>query len=76
MRQLRRPETLHRVFLFQGVLQPTPPRSVEAGCTRLPVPEPRYEFLVMAKGGGSANKTFLYQETKAVLNPTRLAPVP
>ncbi len=35
--------------------------------------EPRYEFLVLAKGGGSANKTFLYQETKAVLNPTRLA---
>ncbi|WP_028922842.1 fumarate hydratase [Pseudonocardia acaciae] len=35
--------------------------------------EPRYEFLVLAKGGGSANKTFLYQETKALLNPTRLA---
>ncbi|HEY0637750.1 MAG TPA: fumarate hydratase [Pseudonocardiaceae bacterium] len=34
--------------------------------------EPKYEFLVLAKGGGSANKTFLYQETKAVLNPTRL----
>ena len=34
--------------------------------------EPRYEFLVLAKGGGSANKTFLYQETKAVLNPARL----
>ncbi len=28
----------------------------------------RYEFLFIAKGGGSANKTFLYQETKAVLN--------
>jgi len=28
---------------------------------------------VMAKGGGSANKTFLYQETKALLNPKRLA---
>lgn len=34
---------------------------------------PKYEFLVMAKGGGSANKTFLYQETKAVLNPKKLA---
>jgi fumarate hydratase, class I len=34
---------------------------------------PAYEFLFMAKGGGSANKTFLYQETKALLNPTRLA---
>jgi fumarate hydratase, class I len=32
-----------------------------------------YEFLFMAKGGGSANKTFLYQETKALLNPSRLA---
>ncbi|MQS06780.1 fumarate hydratase [Streptomyces alkaliphilus] len=27
-----------------------------------------YDFLFMAKGGGSANKSFLYQETKAVLN--------
>jgi fumarate hydratase class I len=32
-----------------------------------------YKFLFMAKGGGSANKSFLYQETKALLNPTRLA---
>ncbi|WP_433270338.1 fumarate hydratase [Actinosynnema sp. CS-041913] len=38
-----------------------------------PGTEPKYEFLFMAKGGGSANKTFLYQETKAVLNPSRLA---
>jgi len=29
-----------------------------------------YNFLFLAKGGGSANKSFLYQETKAVLNPT------
>ncbi|GFE55756.1 fumarate hydratase [Babesia ovis] len=28
-----------------------------------------YDFLFIAKGGGSANKTFLYQQTKAVLNP-------
>jgi fumarate hydratase class I len=33
---------------------------------------PSYKFLFMAKGGGSANKSFLYQETKAVLNPTRM----
>jgi fumarate hydratase class I len=33
-----------------------------------------YKFLFMAKGGGSANKTFLYQETKALLNP-KSAPV-
>ncbi len=31
-----------------------------------------YKFLFVSKGGGSANKTFLYQETKALLNPTRL----
>ena len=31
-----------------------------------------YKFLFMAKGGGSANKSFLYQQTKAVLNPDRL----
>ena len=31
-----------------------------------------YSFLFMTKGGGSANKTFLYQETKALLNPKRL----
>ena len=28
-----------------------------------------YKFLFMAKGGGSANKSYLYQETKAILNP-------
>lgn len=31
-----------------------------------------YKFLFVAKGGGSANKTFLFQETKAVLNPAGL----
>jgi fumarate hydratase, class I len=31
-----------------------------------------YKFLFMAKGGGSANKSYLYQETKALLNPQRL----
>ncbi len=30
---------------------------------------PAYKLLFMAKGGGSANKSFLFQETKAVLNP-------
>lgn len=33
-----------------------------------------YKFLFMAKGGGSANKTYLFQETKAVLNPDSLIP--
>ena len=32
----------------------------------------KYEFLFVAKGGGSANKTYLYQETKALLTPKRL----
>jgi fumarate hydratase class I len=31
-----------------------------------------YELLFIAKGGGSANKTYLYQETKAILNPDKL----
>jgi len=31
-----------------------------------------YEFLFLAKGGGSGNKTFLYQETKAILHPETL----
>ena len=33
-----------------------------------------YNFLFVAKGGGSANKTYLYQETKAILTPERLLP--
>jgi fumarate hydratase, class I len=33
-----------------------------------------YKFLFMAKGGGSANKSFLYQETKALLNESTLLP--
>ncbi len=32
-------------------------------------PGDAYKFLFLAKGGGSANKTFLYQETRAILNP-------
>ena len=31
-----------------------------------------YKFLFVAKGGGSANKTYLFQETKALLNPESL----
>jgi fumarate hydratase class I len=33
-----------------------------------------YKFLCIAKGGGSANKTYLFQETKALLNPDTLVP--
>ena len=50
-------------------------REVNTG-TNLPaqidlaaVPGDHYEFLFVAKGGGSANKLFLFQETKALLNP-------
>src|SRR5215469_998674 len=35
-------------------------------------PGETYKFLFIAKGGGSANKSFLYQETRAVLNPQSL----
>jgi fumarate hydratase, class I len=35
-------------------------------------PGEEYKFLFMAKGGGSANKTMLYQETKALLTPAKL----
>ena len=34
-----------------------------------------YRFLCVTKGGGSANKTYLYQETKAILNPQTLVPI-
>ncbi len=33
-----------------------------------------YRFLCVTKGGGSANKSYLYQETKALLNPAKLVP--
>ncbi|WP_420437627.1 fumarate hydratase [Candidatus Poriferisocius sp.] len=36
------------------------------------VPGDAYSFLFMAKGGGSANKSYLFQETKALLNPESL----
>ncbi len=36
------------------------------------VPGDAYDFLMIAKGGGSANKTFLFQETRRLLDPERL----
>jgi len=48
------------------------PAQIELYSTPQSSGKPEYKFLFMAKGGGSANKSFLYQETKAVLNPTRL----
>ncbi|WP_316979004.1 fumarate hydratase [Shumkonia mesophila] len=44
------------------------PAQIEIYATR----GDEYKFLFVAKGGGSANKTFLFQETKALLNPASL----
>ena len=46
------------------------PAQVEIYTDTHPGHEAQYEFLFMAKGGGSANKSYLYQETTALLNPT------
>jgi fumarate hydratase, class I len=48
------------------------PAQIELYSTPGTADKPEYKFLFMAKGGGSANKSFLYQETKAVLNPKRM----
>ena len=45
------------------------PAQIEIYTDTKPGHENTYEMLFMAKGGGSANKSYLYQETKAVLNP-------
>jgi fumarate hydratase class I len=45
------------------------PAQIELYADTSPGHEASYSFLFMAKGGGSANKSFLYQETKAILNP-------
>jgi fumarate hydratase, class I len=48
------------------------PAQIELYADTAPGHETAYKFLFMAKGGGSANKSFLYQETKAILNPERM----
>jgi fumarate hydratase class I len=48
------------------------PAQIELYADTAPGHEAAYKFLFMAKGGGSANKSFLYQETKAVLNPAAM----
>jgi fumarate hydratase class I len=48
------------------------PAQIELYADTAPGHETSYKFLFMAKGGGSANKSFLYQETKAILNPERM----
>ena len=49
------------------------PAQIEIAVDTKPGHETAYEFLFMAKGGGSANKSYLYQETKALLNPESFA---
>ncbi len=44
------------------------PAQIELYADTAPGHETAYKFLFMAKGGGSANKSYLYQETKAILN--------
>ncbi|MBF4163582.1 fumarate hydratase [Nocardioides sp. CBS4Y-1] len=48
------------------------PAQIELYTKPTPDSGPEYSFLFMAKGGGSANKSFLFQETKAILNPKRM----
>ena len=48
------------------------PAQIEVGANTDPAEAAEYHILFMAKGGGSANKSLLFQETKALLNPTRL----
>ncbi|MGL5407088.1 MAG: fumarate hydratase [Propionibacteriaceae bacterium] len=45
------------------------PAQIELYSDTIPGHENSYKFLFMAKGGGSANKSYLFQETKAILNP-------
>ncbi len=48
------------------------PAQIELYADTKPGHETDYRFLFLAKGGGSANKSFLFQETKALLSPARL----
>ena len=48
------------------------PAQIEIFADSKPGHELEYSFMFMAKGGGSANKSLMYQETKALLNPEKL----
>lgn len=48
------------------------PAQIEIYADTKPGHELEYSFMFMAKGGGSANKSLMYQETKALLNPDKL----
>ena len=49
------------------------PAQIELYADTHPGHETSYDFLFMAKGGGSANKSFLFQETTALLNPAKFS---
>ena len=48
------------------------PAEIKIAALSAPGDELKYELLFMAKGGGSANKSYLFQETKALLSPQKL----
>lgn len=48
------------------------PAQIDIAADTDPKSANEYSFLIMAKGGGSANKSLLYQQTKAVLNPASM----
>jgi fumarate hydratase class I len=48
------------------------PAQIEIMAETSPEKANEYSFLIIAKGGGSANKSLLYQQTKAVLNPEKM----
>jgi hypothetical protein len=71
-RRLRRVHEVEPPLFADGAARDVPGeehRDEPAGAGRaLRVPGDHYDFLFVTKGGGSANKTFLYQQTPAVLN--------
>jgi fumarate hydratase class I len=52
----------------------TPATTCRRRSSSTPTDGDAYKFLFMAKGGGSANKSYLFQETKALLNPKSCSP--
>lgn len=72
---------LKLIFISKNVLQVAPLDMYKEANTGTNLPAQielyatkgnEYKFLFLAKGGGSANKTFLFQQTKALLNPEKL----
>mmetsp|Transcript_9065 Transcript_9065/g.13959 ORF Transcript_9065/g.13959 Transcript_9065/m.13959 type:complete len:568 (+) Transcript_9065:57-1760(+) len=67
-RNLRYSQVAPRSMFEEGNTKTNLPAQIELYATS----GDEYNFLFIAKGGGSANKTFLYQQTKALLNPDSL----